>query len=111
MSALDLGVVGNCCLAALIDRTASIVWCCMPRFDGDPVFHGLLGAPSTAEGHGVFAIELEDYIQSEQHYDGNTALLVTILHGKQGSVRSSRISLRASGGGVNHFFRKCSCAV
>ncbi len=87
MSALDLGVVGNCCLAALIDRTASIVWCCMPRFDGDPVFHGLLGAPSTAEGHGVFAIELEDYIQSEQHYDGNTALLVTILHGKQGSVR------------------------
>lgn len=87
MSDLDLGVVGNCSFAALIDRDARIVWCCTPRFDGDPVFHCLLGAPSDAEGSGVFAIELEDHTQSEQHYDGNTAILVTTLHGKQGSLR------------------------
>ncbi|MGA8172774.1 MAG: glycoside hydrolase family 15 protein [Methylocystis sp.] len=87
MSDLDLGVIGNCSFAALIDRDARIVWCCMPRFDGDPVFHCLLGAPKDAEGSGVFAIELEDQTQSEQHYDGNTAILVTILHGKHGSVR------------------------
>ena len=87
MSDLDLGVVGNCSFAALIDRDARIVWCCTPRFDGDPVFHCLLGAPKDAEGSGVFAIELEDHTQSEQHYDGNTAILVTTLHGKQGSLR------------------------
>ena len=39
------------------------------------------------EDSGVFAIELEDHTQSEQHYDGNTAILVTTLHGKQGSLR------------------------
>ena len=87
MSDLDLGVVGNCCFAALIDRDARVVWCCAPRFDGDPVFHCLLGAPKDAEGSGVFAIELEDHTQSEQHYDGNTAILVTTLHGKHGSLR------------------------
>ena len=87
MSDLDLGVVGNCCFAALIDRDGRVVWCCVPRFDGDPVFHCLLGVPSDAEGSGVFAIELEDHTQSEQHYDGNTAILVTTLHGKQGSLR------------------------
>ena len=33
MSDLDLGVVGNCSFAALIDRDARVVWCCTPRFD------------------------------------------------------------------------------
>jgi GH15 family glucan-1,4-alpha-glucosidase len=89
MSGLDLGVVGNCSIAALIDRNASVVWCCVPRFDGDPVFHSLLGAPKGAEGEGVFAIELEDYVQSEQHYVTNTAILETTLNGKHGSVRVS----------------------
>jgi GH15 family glucan-1,4-alpha-glucosidase len=87
MSGLDLGVVGNSSIAALIDRSASVVWCCVPRFDGDPVFHCLLGAPKGAEGDGVFAIDLEDSVHSEQRYDGNTAILETMLNGIQGSVR------------------------
>ena len=94
MSDLDLGVVGNCSFAALIDRDARVVWCCTPRFDGDPVFHCLLGTPSDADGSGVFAIELEDHTQSEQHYDGNTAILVTTLHGKHGSLRVTDFSPR-----------------
>lgn len=40
---LDLAMIGNCSFAALVDRMARIVWCCLPRFDGDPVFHSLLG--------------------------------------------------------------------
>ena len=84
---IELGVVGNCSFAALIDREAKVVWCCVPRFDGDPVFHSLLGAPKGAEGAGVFAIEVEDYIRSEQSYDGNTPILETLLHGKNGSVQ------------------------
>ncbi|BDV37181.1 glycoside hydrolase family 15 protein [Methylocystis bryophila] len=84
---IELGVIGNCSFAALLDRDAKVVWCCVPRFDGDPVFHSLLGAPKGAEGSGVFAIELEDHVRSEQAYDGNTPILQTILHGKNGSVQ------------------------
>ena len=48
MSDLELGVIGNCAVAALINRDACVVWYCLPRFDGDPVFHTLLGAPRDA---------------------------------------------------------------
>lgn len=45
---LDLGVVGNCQVSALVDDQGRIVWMCLPRPDGDPVFSALLtpeGAP------------------------------------------------------------------
>ena len=41
-ASLDLALIGNCAISALVDREARVVWCCMPRFDGDPVFHALL---------------------------------------------------------------------
>lgn len=84
MSDLDLGVVGNCRFAALIDRDARIVWSCFPRFDGDPIFHSLLGSSNDS---GYCAIDIEERVHSEQFYENNTAILVTLLHGKQGSVR------------------------
>ncbi|QGM46266.1 glycoside hydrolase family 15 protein [Methylocystis heyeri] len=87
MSDLELGVVGNCSFAALINREAEVVWACMPRLDGDPVFHSLLGAPPAAEGAGIYCVELEDYVQSEQSYDANTAILQTTLHGRHGALR------------------------
>jgi hypothetical protein len=31
----DFGVIGNCAVAALIDRDALVVWHFLPRFDGD----------------------------------------------------------------------------
>jgi GH15 family glucan-1,4-alpha-glucosidase len=39
---LELGVIGNCEIAALIDGAARIVWGCLPRLDGDPAFCALL---------------------------------------------------------------------
>ena len=39
---LDCGVIGNCAFSALVDRMGRMVWCCLPRFDGDPVFNALL---------------------------------------------------------------------
>jgi hypothetical protein len=41
-SSVDLAVIGNSRIDALIDARASIVWKCVPRFDGDPVFCALL---------------------------------------------------------------------
>lgn len=86
VSGLELGLIGNCAIAALIDRQASIVWLCLPRFDGDPVFHRLLGAPPGAPDDGVFALEMDGHTQSEQAYVPNTAILKTVLHGVQGAV-------------------------
>lgn len=86
MSSLDLGLVGNCCISALIDRKASVVWSCLPRFDGDPVFHSLLGGSRDSQAVGVFAIDLEDLVESTQEYIPNTAILRTRLHGRSGSV-------------------------
>ena len=86
MSTLDLGIIGNCAIAALINKKADIVWCCLPRLDKDPVFHSLIGAPKDAPDAGVFAVEIEDFVSSEQSYVPNTALLRTVLHGESGSV-------------------------
>ncbi len=86
MTNLDLGLIGNCNISALIDRQARIVWCCLPRFDGDPVFHALLGAPREAPDCGVFAVEIDDQTGSSQAYVENTAILKTTLRGSGGAV-------------------------
>jgi GH15 family glucan-1,4-alpha-glucosidase len=87
MSDLDFGVIGNCVVAALIDRDARIVWHCLPRFDGDPIFHALLGASEDAPDDGLSALELEGHVRSAQRYIENTAVLETELHSDYGSVR------------------------
>ena len=52
MDDLDLAAIGNCTIAALIDRQATIAWMCFPRFDGDPLFSALLdgGVEPAARG-------------------------------------------------------------
>ncbi|EAR22459.1 glycoside hydrolase family 15 protein [Nitrococcus mobilis] len=81
---LNLGVIGNCQLAALIDGTGRIVWACLPRLDSDPIFSRLIDETD----RGYFAIELQDLVTARQYYERNTAVLCTELvdrHG--GSVR------------------------
>ncbi|HQS31526.1 MAG TPA: glycoside hydrolase family 15 protein, partial [Polaromonas sp.] len=91
---LSLGVIGNCAFSALIDARGRIVWCCLPRFDGDPVFNALLqrGTNTAAGGDGkaatahssAFGIEIEDFAESKQWYEPNTAVLRTQLFDKSG---------------------------
>jgi GH15 family glucan-1,4-alpha-glucosidase len=78
---LNLGVIGNCGFSALVDERGSIVWCCLPRFDGDPVFNGLL---DPSENAALWAFELEDFARSEHQYEPNTAILHTRLYDRQG---------------------------
>lgn len=55
---LSMGVIGNCAFSALVDARARIVWCCLPRFDADPVFNALL---DPSENGSAFAIEIENF--------------------------------------------------
>lgn len=83
---MTLGLIGNCAIAGLIDRGGRLVWLCLPRFDGDPLFHNLVGHGPGDEHDGAFSIELADQTHTEQSYEPNTAILTTILHGPSGSV-------------------------
>lgn len=76
MSTLNLGLIGNCEIAALVDPMARIVWCCLPRFDGDPVFNALLGGQRSEE-MGYFAVELVGAARSTRRYLPNTPILET----------------------------------
>lgn len=82
---LNLAMIGNCTYAALIDNMARVVWCCLPRFDGDPVFHSLLGTRG-GEEDGTFAIELIGAARSEQLYLENTAVVQTRIFDGDGNA-------------------------
>lgn len=83
---LDLGLIGNGAIGALIDQQAEIVWCCLPRFDGDPMFCSLLKEHTDQDGFGYCSVELVEQISSEQFYLPNTAVLVTRLTDASGAV-------------------------
>ncbi len=82
MSNLDLAAIGNCAVAALIDSDARIVWWCMPRLDGDPVFCNLIAGDAD---WGFADVELADRIDCKRSYLRNTAMLETILTDKDGA--------------------------
>ncbi len=79
---LELGVIGNCTVAALVDPQARINWCCFPHLDGDPAFCGLM--EPRIDG-GDWSFEMENFDHAEQEYLNNTAILVTRLYDNDGS--------------------------
>jgi GH15 family glucan-1,4-alpha-glucosidase len=81
-ASLELGLIGNCQVSALVDAQARIVWCCLPRPDGDPIFSALLDPKAAA---GVFAIDLCDLAEASHEYVRNTAVLVTTLRDRHGN--------------------------
>ena len=79
---LDLAVIGNSVVGALLDKRARIVWYCLPRFDGDPFFSSLMDKDDAATG---FAdVEMADLASTEQAYARNTAILTTVLTDTRG---------------------------
>lgn len=83
---LDLAVVGNCEVSAMIDRQGRVVWMCLPRPDGDPVFSALLTRDLGASARGVFAVDMVDLAHAEQRYVHNTAIVETTLHDVHGGI-------------------------
>lgn len=91
---LNVGMIGNCSFAALVDDRARLVWCCLPRFDSDAVFSALLNGRPFGKGggeiaepeDGVMSVLLDQFQSSEQRYIDKTAVLETVLKGADGSV-------------------------
>ena len=73
MKNLDYGIIGNCKSAALISKTGSIDWCCLPDFDSASVFAKIL---DTDRG-GFFAIQPVGKYTIRQRYLEKTNLHIT----------------------------------
>ena len=86
MTSLDLALIGNGTIGALIDAMGDVVWGCFPRFDGDPMFCGLLREAPPEDGAGVFRVTLDNVVRDEQEYLVNTPVLVTRLYDKDGGA-------------------------
>ena len=84
-SELELGLIGNCRTAALVDPLAGIVWWCHPRPDGDPVCSALLSG-SARPAHGHVDVRLERQASATQRYLPNTPILCTTLTDAEGSA-------------------------
>jgi len=77
---LELGIIGNGTIAALINAAGEIGWFCLPRLDGEPVFNSLLG------GRGRFSVDLAGQKSCRQTYQRNTAILETIIEAEDESA-------------------------
>ncbi|MCB2089161.1 MAG: glycoside hydrolase family 15 protein, partial [Sphingomonadaceae bacterium] len=68
----------------MIDQQGAIVWGCVPRVDGDPVFCALLNGDQ--QDAGVWRFELEGQVSAKQEYIRNTPILLTTLEASDGSA-------------------------
>ncbi len=73
MDNLDYGIIGNCRTAALVSKTGSIDWFCLPDFDSPSIFAKLLDE----EKGGSFHFEVSEDYTITQNYNGNTNILMT----------------------------------
>jgi len=75
MKNLDYGIIGNCKSAALISKTGSLDWCCLPNFDSAAVFAKLLDENKG----GSFEIEVAEDYKISQEYLWGTNILSTVF--------------------------------
>jgi GH15 family glucan-1,4-alpha-glucosidase len=80
----DYAIISDCHTAALVSSSASIDWCCFPRFDGGPAFGRLVDW----ERGGCWRIDpvLEDHRSSREYLD-DTLVLATTFSAPGGECR------------------------
>ncbi|SFD71679.1 glycoside hydrolase family 15 protein [Streptomyces aidingensis] len=88
----DLGLIGDGTTAALVGLDGSIPWMCLPRFDSEPLFCGVL---DHARG-GHFTLAPEELTEARQRYEPDTGVLTTELRSPTGLVRiTDALALRS----------------
>lgn len=78
----DYAIIGDCHSGALVSRTGSIDWLCLPRFDSGACFAALLGTPD----HGRWQICPVGDFQASRRYRDETLILETEFQTESGSV-------------------------
>ncbi len=86
MTSLELGVIGNSNVSALVNGRGEICWACMPRVDADAVFCSLLRERREESDFGFLAVDLAGVTRTEQEYLPHTAVLVTRLYDGNGGA-------------------------
>ena len=83
MENLDYGIIGNCKSAALISKTGSLDWCCLPNFDSSAVFAKLLDD----KVGGSFEFIVDDSYKITQEYLWETNILNTQFNDGENSFQ------------------------
>jgi alpha,alpha-trehalase len=78
----DYGLLADCNSAALVDRSGSVSWLCLPRYDSPAVFARLLDPYG---GH--WSISPRSTFRSERRYLPGTLVLETTFTTETGSVK------------------------
>ena len=89
----DLGLIGDGATTALVGLDGSISWMCVPNFDSEPLFCGLLDHTNGGE----FAVTLEDLMEARQRYEPDTGVLITELRSATGLIRLTDALVLRSG--------------
>ncbi|MEX1028090.1 MAG: glycoside hydrolase family 15 protein [Candidatus Paceibacterota bacterium] len=76
----DYALIGDCHGSALVSSHGSVDWCCLRRFDADPVFCRLLDA---GKG-GFFLIQPDEEFDVDREYLPQTNILRTTFHTQRG---------------------------
>lgn len=96
----DYGLIADCHSAALVSKSGSIDWCCMPRLDAGSVFGRLLDW----ERAGHWAIRpVDESYEVERRYVGDTLVLATTFTTDTGRVTVSDLFAMHRGGAMNPY--------
>ena len=100
----DYAMLGDCRSAALVTRSGSIDWLCLPRFDSDAVFAALLGTPE----HGRWLLcPTDETARSQRSYRDGSLVLDTIFETASGQVLVTDFMVASHNGEVhNHLVRR-----
>ncbi|MBI4365895.1 MAG: glycoside hydrolase family 15 protein [Deltaproteobacteria bacterium] len=78
----DYALIGDCHGSALVARDGSIDWCCLGRFDADPVFCRILDV----RGGGFLSVRPAGHYSVTRSYVELTNILTTVFHTEGGTL-------------------------